>query len=738
MMILTGYCEVAPEFSAPRVVIIDDQEKEVRILREYFEKEGFEVVHFTESEAFTSWLETHSLQILLIDVALGTGREQEGLGIVTKCREQLDSAIRLCISQRTLGSIGPQTIIDLMNPSAEARCGRVFHAFSDKARQAHVIELAEMLRAEQVYTDNCRIRIQADLSSHIDEELLRVTEQADTERIREGREVLALELNRELIEIIKRLLPRPTTPDGERSQEQGQPTIEVEKIGIGRSRTLVLRVTIQYTGRPRPLRYIVKVGAGLIEREVYNHHVYVSQFLAHAQYPALVKSVKLRWLSGLAYGALGELDRPELPPTLRQLLSLVAEADAVTGTRLVNHVFQSISTTELPRAPRRASSLRSRYEERFRSLKDTVRLQTLYSRAMKDLVEKGFCRERSGGFVLGSRSNHVLKQLGELLGGQVRFESYRESIVHGDLHLENVVYRSNEEDSIPYFLDFAHSGYHHMLLDHVVMEVSLRLQFACDRWAQPDGALPWGDVIALEVALLDRALGRSVAEQQSSVGRELFRLISAVRGSAAIRDHAEPGQRYFAALGLAAAGAMALPTKGTIQSQLTTWHSLVAGMSLTVFEDGTPVDLWAYREESTEDARLAAALSIVAPELVQRFERTLIGVSQQPVPPSDLDGLQKLGDELSTALGSSFSLAAKAIDEYVTPHIPSSFGADPSRRLFSQLYALIHGSQCLRIPEALRGAIGRLQRADYPPSLLSFLIRPKKEISEQTHAEKTT
>src|ERR1043165_7482584 len=132
-----GYIELERKFVAPRIVVVDDKKEEVDLLAEYLEDEGFEVLHFPGSDEFLHWLGTHSLQVMLVDVALGPGRDRGGLTLVMKAAEGLASAIRICISQRTIGAeIGAQEIIALMNPDTLLKGRRAFHAFADKAQQA--------------------------------------------------------------------------------------------------------------------------------------------------------------------------------------------------------------------------------------------------------------------------------------------------------------------------------------------------------------------------------------------------------------------------------------------------------------------------------------------------------------------------------------------------------------------------------------------------------------------------
>ena len=209
------------------------------------------------------------------------------------------------------------------------------------------------------------------------------------------------------------------------------------------------------------------------EREAYAR--YVPVFFHHGTYPSLEAFACSRQLAGIAYGYLGASPLGALAPTLSHIFWEEDRTDADI-TAITSHVFRHL----LPQADdehREAETLRQAYQRRFHFLRNPdnelnrrlkkalVRLNDLVNIHDEDVITFGSPQ---------SVFAEVKHPVEGLRSNVVAFQGYRRSVVHGDLHSDNILFPSKEAGLHPFFIDFAHTGPHHLFLDYLVLEMSAR------------------------------------------------------------------------------------------------------------------------------------------------------------------------------------------------------------------------------------------------------------------------
>jgi hypothetical protein len=151
------------------------------------------------------------------------------------------------------------------------------------------------------------------------------------------------------------------------------------------------------------------------------------------------------------------------------------------------------------------------------------------------------------------------------------FNPYHVSVVHGDLHGENILVMG--ADSRTFLIDFAHIGEHHVFLDYVVMEISSRFHLlgrylrACSppevdglisRWVQ------FEEWLALCHGANTDDPPWDVANSNDRLAR-LARLILWLRSNAWLHGFSDSYHNYYGGVGMTALTSPFLPDESPDQ-----------------------------------------------------------------------------------------------------------------------------------------------------------------------------
>jgi hypothetical protein len=595
----------------PSVLIIDDSDNQVSELKKRLHQDGFEPRHVKGADEARAEMANRIFDILLVDVSLLGERDTSGLKLgreaVTLCPE----AVRLCISREAIVNTEPMDILRALNlEGGPEKMGRLFEAFGEKTKPGEVLSLIHYVRRHVCCTNTAAVHSNAEVAGELDDVLARRALGDSPQPVKEVR--------RQFIEIVRRLAYRPNMPE---------PTaIRIEPVGLGRSRTLVFAMEVQYGQLDYSSRSIIKIGGNeLVAQERDSYGKYVPLFVNHGTYPFLENYAASRDLAGIAYGHLGILESGRLPPTF-------AEAYWRMEGRVIDESLDRIFQLLVPQRgndPVTPESIRTAYERRFRFL---TKKDVLRQRLEKALARLGQGKGTADAMALTFPDrpfNELVGALKSLDGDGVAFASYSQAVVHGDLHFHNVVL-ADKDLRYPFLIDFAHIGPQHKLLDYIVAEVSVRVQL-CQGLAEEaakrhDGdAFIW-DFMRLEAVLAAEAVGRTAAPRfKEPRFDKIAKTIVAIRHKAAARAGKESHANYFAGLGLTALSILGLPGDDESSKLIRSWVAVAATVQLDLVNTAAPqLTLWgAASADQSEDDKINASVVDARTRLDTEFEEKL-------------------------------------------------------------------------------------------------------------------
>jgi CheY-like chemotaxis protein len=643
-------------------MILDDEEGQIHYLRELLEQNNYEVPYLRNIKSAREYLEKQIVQILLIDASLyPSSRDKAGIEFATQCASEFPEAPRICISRESIVQIKVTDILNAMNPQTDNdnqelrvpdSSGRVLWAFGEKTKPGGIIELVERLRRRTTCAERAKMFLDPELEKDWNEHFKRIIDTKPQ----------AIEPHRQFVEIVKGLAYRSAIP------EVGE--ILLEKIGKSRSRTLVAKMTLRFESKHCPLQFVVKIGApDLIDKEVSNYKQYVPQFLNYGQYPQLENTVRSRQLAGISYGLLGRIDEQNLPPTLGDLI----KSGKLGGNELherIEEIFGSMIAEEYKNVER-PKTLKEDFGDRFRALSneaDSVNAEFVKNMNVLGGEDFRLVIPQGDSFKLPEHQNRSLTCLKSLLEGSIAFEANSTAIVHGDLHVDNIVFFNTKNWSQFFFIDFSHSCPHNIFLDHVVMELGCRFQLVSEVLKPYTGADTktlrelYKKLLNFELALCDRvdACSTNLTEPAKTDDLKfLYDLICQIRGAAASRWSKEPAERYLGAVGLTCAAALRLKIPEALETSVRMWFTIASTVNLTAYEMikkkmeaekkvDPNIALWNYRTERTPSQRLQAAVESRSNELQMLFVELIrhVWMVDDSAYKRELTGLKNVQSEL--------------------------------------------------------------------------------------------
>ena len=69
-----------------RMMLVDDEERQLNALRDYFEMAGFDVDSAGNAAAAAALLDSHAYDVVIADLRLSSGDSTEGLGLLRQAR----------------------------------------------------------------------------------------------------------------------------------------------------------------------------------------------------------------------------------------------------------------------------------------------------------------------------------------------------------------------------------------------------------------------------------------------------------------------------------------------------------------------------------------------------------------------------------------------------------------------------------------------------------------------------
>ncbi|MEM9157744.1 MAG: phosphotransferase, partial [Verrucomicrobiota bacterium] len=271
-------------------------------------------------------------------------------------------------------------------------------------------------------------------------------------------------------------------------KEHYTPTrVNVEAIGMSRSRTIVSRISSYLGSANLPVVNISKISARIaIEREVSNYNEYARMMLPSVACPRLESVAHATHLSGLCYSFVGDPERK------RQITFYdFCRENSVDEIRdCVENLFSRVLQS------RRIDSgtedqdwfLHDAYLKRFPNLKTVVNRVENFLKVDKNLESDG-----NGGNVLISFLGLEVENPISLYRQMRANRKFRSKPSHGDLHGDNILF---DDSRNMYLIDFADFGEHPVHLDYIVLEIALK-----SVWLGGDN-ISYQDLIRVELLLL--------------------------------------------------------------------------------------------------------------------------------------------------------------------------------------------------------------------------------------------
>jgi hypothetical protein len=430
----------------------------------------------------------------------------------------------------------------MFNRRADLVNGRLAEAYIDKADIAAVVDMCRsVLGAKQ--DRSWRVPIFADGDTWNAMKLDLHSKIAKGMRTR-GSELVDGE--RQCIQILRRLASDDLMPLKE---------VRLDRVNHGRSRTIVLTTTARYDPTGAMRSTVVKIGdRALVQGERDNYVRWVPSFVRFAAYPEMTGAASSRQLAGIGYSMLGDSNDPA--ETFVDRYWDLAEEDS---QKILDDVFNSLLAPKQDPKEQHNSTIRQEYGDRFQQLQkdDFADAIGRYCRHCK--ID---ARQDSWVIPVGNRSRTVSSPM--IVIDDEMFKSFWVSVVHGDLHGENIIVG---KDNRPFLIDFAHIGERHVFLDYVVMEVSVRmhlLKSLLSRLPKEEVQKYVGTWIEVEewLTLDEQERGENIPSEGVK-GMEaltrLGRLVLWLRKNAWLHGFEDTYHNYYGALGMASLTSPFLP-----------------------------------------------------------------------------------------------------------------------------------------------------------------------------------
>ena len=476
---------LSPEFTKTRVAILDDQPHQVEKIADYLRRRNYAVEIFSDRAGFLGAIGKRVFAVQLIDISLSVS-DTAGLEVASTAAKIDPQALRICIS-KDLDDISASSIVPALNARmhegdmpplslSDALGVRDLWAMHDKHdKDEDLFRLIENYRLMIGCGDSTVIEADPELIDDFG---------SSFSSIRWDDATLQQEPQVQFVEIVRQLARRPG--------QQSISRIRLQKIGKGRSKTVVAHMSIEFDtenggaagkGFTVERQQIIKIGRiASIAREVRNYAHHVPRLFSSVFCPTIEAVGRSRTLAGVAYSRVSDSKRHDVAPTL--LESLYGHSETVScdeAEKAFNHAFAFRDGCDV--APdHNGRSLFRAYKDRFGALEDKPNrptLDVLLEDANQRLLKANVIQDFNGARFFGTPGAGGVKaasSVAELVHPHSPYEEFYSALCHGDLHLDNILLVRQGKSLINVYIDFADVDRHHVVIDYVVMEVAVRFQ----------------------------------------------------------------------------------------------------------------------------------------------------------------------------------------------------------------------------------------------------------------------
>ncbi|MSV29676.1 MAG: response regulator [Bryobacterales bacterium] len=531
--------DVAAEIP-PRILVVDDQPDHVALLIKRLANEKLKVIFAQSKRQAFEKLGEFAIDIALVDINLRQEepRDRDGLYLAQELDKLAPEAQVVFISRPK--HLDVDTALKMFNWREDLVNGRLAEAYFDKANIAGIVKMClSILGAKQDRSWRVPLLAQTETWKAVTRDL-----HSKIGSVMETRGSRLVDGEGQCLQILRRLAGDHLMPLKE---------VRIDRVSHGRSRTIVLTTTAQYhpTGALRST--VVKIGdRALVQAERDNYVKWVPSFVRFAAYPEMTGVAASRQLAGIGYSMLGEPNDPA--ETFVDRYWGLAEEESL---KILDDVFHSLLAPKQNPREESNSTMRQEYATRF---------QQLQRDDFQDAVER-YCHhckigatKESWVIPVGGESRSVSSPMTAV--DDTMFKSFWVSVVHGDLHGENIIVSKENQT---FLIDFSHTGERHVFLDYVVMEVSVRmhllrlflLQLPKEMVQKHIGT--WIEVEEwLTLEQKERKIPSEGVDGMEPLSR-LARLVLWLRKNAWLHGYNDTYQNYYGALGMASLTSPFLP-----------------------------------------------------------------------------------------------------------------------------------------------------------------------------------
>jgi CheY-like chemotaxis protein len=551
----------------PRIVIVDDTPVSVDHLVAGLTDEGYEVhVKHTLREAL-EFFQQSVVDVALLDVNLIQNDPDDRGGI--------DLAMRISSSDSIEPAIAPEcaiifisrpdvvgsaaVVLEMFNRREGLHFGkkRLAEAYAEKDDTDVVVKLtAELLSERGLLTTPGRGSIMA-----TEEGWVQIYSDIETKLSKSQTAPISMPVD-QVLRVVKALSV---------GQLGTTKTATISHVGKGRSRSVVLSVTSEYQNGLSDSTIIKIAARHTIEMEVLNYTRNVPALLAGGSYPHMTGFSTSRDIAGIAYSELGRGEG--LPATLGDEFTSLTQKEILDK---LDSIFHDIIVPSGGLKEARLKPFCKLYSDRFLNLRSKSELHT----RITNIIRKSkICAPKDDSVLLQVGKNKGLTLphpadviLHRLPHGGIRTTGYYESLVHGDLHPDNILLTSLDK---AFLIDFSHTATHHSNLDYIVMEAMVRsylLRQCLEKYVigegRPATQLAVTNWIDIEVAMRNEDWsGAFTVASENNWGDHFSKLISTIKWlkeAAQAKCFLEPLDFYCAGLGMTCYSFVGLPEKSEL------------------------------------------------------------------------------------------------------------------------------------------------------------------------------
>lgn len=534
------------EAFGPRILVVDNIKSDVLQIVEQLFVHRFETVEARSRAEAINKLSTQIFDAALLDINLKDPDDKfnrDGLTVAQYIAKHAPETKIIFISKPSF--LDTDTLLHMFNWNPP-NGGRLAEAYVDKGDTPKVIRMVELVldmpsadaRAPVVTEQQSWKEIKRDLLAKVGGSVM-------------GGEEL-IEPERQSVQILRRLAERDLTRLSE---------IKVDRVGRGRSRTLVVSMTATYRPTDNEVSSVVKIGdREIVKAERVNYMKWVPSFVGFVSYPEMTGFAASRQLAGIGYSMLSDSARDPA----RTFVDRYWELSERESEQVLTEVFlKMLVPRRKPRKAEHGGTLRAAYLSRFRRL-GSANLQF----ELDKVAEQSGIHVGASAWTVpaGAKAHKVVKPT-DIFDTEF-LNPYWVSVAHGDLHGENIIVMGEGDRCRPFLIDFAHIGEHHLSLDYVVMEVSVRFHLFGALLSEPSADVEsllkrWMEIERwLHAAAEDPQKSTAPPEMDSASNKlaRLARLVLWLRRHARLLGCADSYYNYYGSVGMATLVAPFLPT----------------------------------------------------------------------------------------------------------------------------------------------------------------------------------